>query len=137
MVTPEEVVRVKRNEYAVGTAMDGRFGPPAALGASDAPARPGTPVDGAAASGVVVALPPASATPVKTPTPAMMIASATAPIARGPRRPDGPTERSTNAPAAGSTWTLAALPARWARRRSSNSSLMVRSPFSGRPVPGG
>jgi hypothetical protein len=137
MVTLDEVVRVNRNVYGVWPAMAGRFGSPAELGASDAPARPGTVVDGAAASGVAVDLPPTKSTPVRTPEPARMTARDTAPIARGRRRPDRPTERSMSAPGSGSAWTCAVFPAKWARRRSSNASLTVRSPFSGLPAPGG
>ena len=51
MVTPDEVVRVKRKVYGVWMAMEGRFDAPEGLGARDAPARPGTVVDGTAASG--------------------------------------------------------------------------------------
>src|SRR5450756_801275 len=115
MVPPDEVVRVNRNVYGVWPAMDGRFGAPAELGASDAPPRPGMVVDGTAASGVAVDLPPTNSTPVRTPEPATMTARATAPIARGRRRPDRPTERSMSAPGLGSDWTCAVFPAKWAR----------------------
>src|ERR1035437_347849 len=104
MVTPDEVVRVKRKGYGIWMAMEGRFDAPEGLGASDAPARPGTVVDAAAARGVAAGLPPTRLTPVRTPEPAKSTAMATAPIARGRRCPDRPTERSMSAPGSGSAW---------------------------------
>jgi hypothetical protein len=105
MVTPDEVVRVKRRVYGVWTAIEGRFDAPEELGAGDAPPRPGTVVDGAVASAVAADLPPTRLTPVRTPEPAKITAMATAPIARGRRCPDCPTDRSMSAPRSGSTWT--------------------------------
>src|ERR1035437_7656747 len=105
MVTPDEVVRVKSKVYGVWMAMEGRFDAPEGLGARDAPARPGTVVDGAAARGVAVDLPPTKLTPVRTPEPAKITAMATAPIARGRRCPGRPTERSMSAPGSGSART--------------------------------
>jgi hypothetical protein len=105
MVTPDEVMRVKRKVYGVWTAMEGGFDAPEELGASDAPPRPGTVVDGAVARAVAADLPPTRLTPVRTPEPAKITATATAPIARGRRCPDRPTERSMSAPGSGSAWT--------------------------------
>src|ERR1035437_9481791 len=105
MVTPDEVVRVKRKVYGVWMAMEGRFDAPDGLGARDAPARPGTVVDAAPARGVAVDLPPTKLTPVRTPEPARSAAMATAPVARGRRCPDRPAERSMSAPGSGSART--------------------------------
>ena len=105
MVTPDEVVRVKRKVYRVWMAMEGRFGPPEGPGARDAPARPGTVVDGAAASDAAADLPPTRLAPVRTPEPAKTTAMAKAPIVTLRRWPDRLTERSMSATESGSAWT--------------------------------
>src|ERR1035437_6845676 len=105
MVTPDEVLRVKRKVYGVWMAMEGRFDAPEGLGARDAPARPGTVVDGAAAMGVAVDLRPAKLSPLMTAEPAEITAMATAPIVRGRRCTGSPTERSMSAPGSGSART--------------------------------
>lgn len=136
MATPNEVVRVKRSVNGVGPALDGRLGPPAALGAKDAPARPGVVVDGAVASGVGVDLPPTNWAPAKTPEPTRVATRNSAPKINGRRRRDRLAESSMSAPGLGLAWTCAAFSAKWERRPSSNASLMVRSPFSVLSAPG-
>jgi hypothetical protein len=136
MATPDEVVRVNRSVNGVGPAVDGRLGPPA-LGAKDAPARPGTVVvDGAAASGVGVELPPSNWAPAKTPEPTRVATRSTAPNINVPRLPDRLAESSMSARGLGLAWTSAAFWAKWERRLSSKASLMVRSPFSVLSAPG-
>jgi hypothetical protein len=136
MATPDEVVRVKRSVNGVVPALEGRLGPPAALGAKDAPARPGTVVDGAAASGAGVELPPTNWAPAKTPEPTRVATRSTAPNINVRRLPELLAESSMSAPGLGLTRTSAAFWAKWERRLSSNASLMVRSPFSVPSAPG-
>jgi hypothetical protein len=105
MATPDEVVRVKTEEYGAWTAVAGRSDIPDGSGARAAPARPGPVVDGAAARGAAVDLPPVRWTPVRTPRPAKTTAMDTAPIVRVRRYPDRPTACSRSAPGSGSAWT--------------------------------